>query len=58
MPDNADIGGQSTPPLVNVADGRAVVRHASTTGSNPPTSRFCARPSIASMRTRRFASWC
>ena len=26
MPDNADIGGQSTPPLVNVADGRAVVR--------------------------------
>ena len=26
MPDNADIGGQSTTPRVNVADGRAVVR--------------------------------
>src|SRR6516162_4460631 len=25
MPDNADIGGQSTPPLVNVADGRVLV---------------------------------
>jgi enoyl-CoA hydratase/carnithine racemase len=26
MPDNADIGGQSTTPRVDVADGRAVVR--------------------------------
>ena len=26
MPDNAETGGQSTPPFVNVADGRAVVR--------------------------------
>jgi len=26
MPDNAESGGQSTPPLVDVADGRAVVR--------------------------------
>src|SRR5437870_2046350 len=26
MPDNVDIGGQSTMPVVSVADGRAVVR--------------------------------
>ena len=26
MPDNAESGGQSTPPLVSVADGRALVR--------------------------------
>jgi len=26
MPDNSDTDGRSTPPLVNVADGRAMVR--------------------------------
>ena len=59
MPDNVDIGGQSTIPVVSVADGRAVVRlnrPREQTGSSLPTSAFCATPLVASTPIRRSAS--
>jgi len=61
MPDNVQSSGQSTPPLVDVTDGRAVGRLNRPREHNrlEPTDLTALREtSIASMRSRRSASWC